>query len=312
MIHFFTGENSFALNRAIQDVIESWVGDIVHDNAGLTNQPEHIDGSELQPRDLPDLFTATTLFAQRRLIVIKGLSENTASWNALPPMLPRLSDDIDVVFADAKPDKRTSVFKALKAAANYQDFLPWTGRDTAKAETWLIEEAKRIGVTLDKKRAQLIVARAGVDQWELLHAIEKLSLLDEITEQTITDTIDAKTSDNVFLLFETAVRGNRTRVHEMIATFELTEEPYRLLGLLSTQAFQLAAMQSAKAGDTPVKDFGISPYAASKLSALAAKLTKADIRRIITAFADVDADVKSSRAEPWLLIEKALLRASSI
>ena len=311
MIYYFTGDNTFELTRAVQDVVTAWVGDIVQDNAGLTNQPERVDGSELQPRDLPDLLTATTLFAQHRLVIIKGLSENPATWNTLPDLLPRLSDDIDLLLVDTKPDKRTSTFKATKAASHYREFLAWNERDTMKAITWVVDEAARQKIPLNKRMAQLLVDRAGVDQWELSHALEKLALVDALTEESIIELVDARPADNVFILFETALKGDAHRLHHMLQTFELTEDPYRLLALLSSQAFQLASLHSAKPGDSPTKDFGIAPFVATKFSSYTNRLSQKDIRVILQAFAQADADMKSSRGEPWLVIEKTLLTVAS-
>jgi len=115
----------------------------------------------------------------------------------------------------------------------------------------------------------------------------------------------------VFNLFETALRGNPKKVHDMIATLELTEDAYQLFALLASQAFQLAAIQAAGAGDNPAKDFGIHPFVVSKLSNYARTLSQKQTRAIIKAFADADADMKLSKAEPWLLVERALLNVAT-
>jgi DNA polymerase III delta subunit len=297
MIHFLIGENSFGLSRAVQKLVDAFDG-----------RAERIDGSSLLLKDIPDLLMGNTLFADKRLVIIKGLSENGTVWVKLPEWFERLSDDIELVIVETKPDKRTSTFKALKSAAKFEEFLPWTERDGNLAETWIIEEVKKMDMTLDKKVAHLVVARVGVDQWQLLSALEKLSLADEVSPQTVEDLIDARPSENVFNLFETALKGDNKKVHSMIQTLELTEEPYKLFALLSSQAFQLAAVYAAEPSDNPAKDFAIHPFVVSKLSAHAKKQTRADISRIITAFADADADIKLSRGEPWLLIERALLQ----
>jgi DNA polymerase III delta subunit len=235
------------------------------------------------------------------LVIIKDLSSNKTIWPLLPDWLDRVSDDVDLILIDEKPDKRTATYKVLKEAVH--EFPAWTDRDTAKAETWLLQQ----DLKLDKKSAHRIVERVGVDQWQLSSALEKLRFLDEITEETIDETINARPSENVFNLFETALRGNAAKVHQMIATLELTEDAYQIFALLASQAFQLAAIQAAGAGDNPAKDFGIHPFVVSKLSNYARNLSTKEIRAIIKAFADADADIKLSRAEPWLLVERALL-----
>jgi len=300
MIRFLIGDNSYEITQALRSIESSFQG-----------TAERIDGSALQLRDLPDLLMAATLFSDKRLVIIKDLSENKSVWSDFFTWLPRISDDIELVLVDTKPDKRTVTFKDLKKIATLQEFPAWSDRDTMKAESWTADEAKKLGVALDRRLVQLIVARVGMDQWQLASALEKLSLLEAVTVQAIEDTIDPRPFENVFNLFETALKGDAKKVHNMIRTLELTEEPYKLFALLSSQAFQLAAIQSADNSSNPAKDFGIHPFVVSKLSAHANRMNRRDIKQVIDAFAGADADIKLSRAEPWLLIERALLKVAA-
>ncbi len=288
MISYFVGDNSYEIDRAVHAIRDSFDGTV-----------QNVDGTELSLKDLPDLLMSTTLFADKRLVILKDLSLNKAVWPVLPEWLERVSDDVDIILIDEKPDKRTATYKALKEAV--REFPAWTERDVAKAEAWVVSHG------LDKKSAHHLVERVGVDQWQLASALDKLRFLDEITEATIDETIDARPAENVFNVFETALKGNAKKVHEMIATLELTEEPYQIFALLASQAFQLTAIHAAKPTDNPAKDFGIHPFVVSKLSSYARQLSSKEIRTIITAFANADADMKLSKGEPWLLIERALL-----
>jgi DNA polymerase III delta subunit len=299
MIILLTGENTFEIEQETNRII-----------AGFNGIAERVDGSELDTKNLPDLLTSATLFADKRLVIIKNLSENKAIWPDFSKWLQRVSEDIELILVESKPDKRTVTYKDIKKAAKVVEFDTWTDRDEGKAVVWTAEQSKRMGIKLNTKSVQLLVRRIGLDQWELFHALEKLALLDTITDEVIESVIDAKPSENIFNLFDSALRGNRTRVSEMIKAFELTEDPYRLFGLLSGQAFQLAAIATAESSDAVAKDLGVSPYAVSKLSASAKKLGRSGAKKIIKAFAEADDDMKLSRAEPWLLIERALMQLS--
>lgn len=296
MITLLTGDNSFEISEALRSLVTAFDG-----------RAEKIDGATLELRDLPDLLMGSTLFAEKRLVIIRDLSQNSAVWDKLPEWLPRLSDDIHLVLVDEKPDKRKVAYKELKKIADVKEFLAWGDRDRSLAENWVEKRAKSLNITLDKKLAHQIVERVGLDQWQLAQALEKLSLLDEITPETVTATIDASPSENVFQLFETALEGRTREVHDMIRTLELTEEPYKLFALLSSQAFQLAAVANAQESDNPSKDFAIHPYVASKLSRHAKKIGKSGTMKILKSFAKADADLKMSRGEPWLQIEQTLL-----
>ncbi|MEP7205100.1 MAG: DNA polymerase III subunit delta [Candidatus Saccharibacteria bacterium] len=301
MITMMTGDNTFETERAIRAIVDRFGGDA-----------ERTDGSRLEVKQLPDLLMGTTLFADKRLVIISDLSDNKDVWANFSDWLPRISDDIEVILVDPKPDKRTLTYKALKKQATIIEAAAWTDRDVAKAEKWLVAEATRLGLELESKHAQLIVRRVGTDQWQLLHALEKLVLADRVTVDVIEAIIDANPAENVFNLFDAALGGNRKKVTEMVRGLEMTEDPYRLFALLSGQAFQLAAVVAAGPGDNVAKDFGVHPYVISKLLPAANQLGRGGAKKIITAFAKADDDMKLSRAEPWLLIERALMKVATL
>lgn len=300
MTTLLTGENSFELQRALNGIRASFSGEVVT-----------IDGADLELKTLPDLLMGVSLFSSKRMVVIKNLSENKLLWGGFADWLPRISDDVSLVLVEAKPDKRMVTYKELKKHADIHEFNAWTDRDGLKAEKWVAEEATRQNVVLDKKSIQHIIRRVGVDQWQLFYAIEKVSLIEKITPETIDDSIDAQPSENVFNLFETALRGDRVRLLDLLKTLELSQDPYALFGLLSSQVFQLAAVNVASGSDNVAKEFGIHPYVVSKLSSISMEKGKVGIRKIVNAFAKADDDLKTSRAEPWLLIESALLKIAS-
>ena len=296
MITALIGDNSFAIREELTKLIEQFDG-----------SPERIDGASLEVNQLPDLLMGGTLFASERLVIIREASQNTSIWPVLPEWLERVADTTHLVLVDEKPDKRTAAYQALKAGGAVKEFAAWGERDMGAAIAWVSERADKAGFNLDKKSAQHLVARVGVDQWQLASAIEKLSFVETITPDTIDEHIDAQPSGNVFLLFELALEGRRQQLHQLLRTLELTEEPYKLFALLSSQAFQLLAVALDDGTRQPAKDFGIHPFVVSKLSRHAKRLGGDGARRVVRAFAQADADMKRSRAEPWLLIERALM-----
>ena len=295
MITLLTGDNSFEVREAVQAIVTNFEG-----------TPERIDGVGLELRQLPDLLMGGTLFAEKRLVIISDLSSNGSLWQKLPEWIPRVSDDVHLVLIDEKPDKRTVAFKALKEAAQLNEYPAWTDRDQQKAEQWFEARAKAQGLTLDKKIVRHIVSRVGVNQWLLVNALETLSLLDEITPEAINKTIIANESENIFELFETALNGDREALRDTLRTLEFQEDPYATFALLSSQAFSLAAVTYADDGQNASKDFAIHPFVASKLTRHAKRLGKSKVTRIMKQFAQTDADMKISKAEPWLLIERLL------
>lgn len=301
MITLLVGENSFDIQRALDKLTSDFSGTV-----------EKVEGGNLTVAKLPDIFMGASLFADQRVVIIRGLSENKSVWPVLGDWLDKISDDIHLVLVEPKPDKRTATYKALQKKADVWEFLPWSDRDYGLAEKWVESQAKTLDLALDKKCVQTLVQWVGIDQWQLFHALEKLTCVDKVTEAIIRDIIPPNPVENVFNLFETALRGDTKKLVDIIKTLEQTEDVYRLTALLSSQAFQLAAIISAQKGDNVAKDFGIHPYVVSKLTAIANRLGKSGVSKIVNVFIELDSDMKISKAEPWLLVERALIKISNL
>ncbi len=307
MITVVTGENSYEIEQALAGLTADFGG-----------EPEWFDGAELELRQLPDLLTGLSLFSKKRLVVIRGLASNKQAWDALPELLERMSDDIHLVLVEPSVDKRTKTYKALQKAATIKTFELWGERDSRQAERWVMEEAKRMGMKLDAAAVKLLIQRSFllsgkgqpvIDQWQAKHALEKLSVLDEATPETVKTYIDEQPVETVFAVFETALRGDEVRLHQLLKDIEPKEEPFRVFGLLSGQVFQLAALQASDVPSNEVaKAIGAHPFAVSKLAPFAKKLSRQDVRRIVLAFKEADEAMKLSKAGPWVLIEQALAK----
>jgi DNA polymerase III delta subunit len=302
MIKLLYGANSFEVEQALAEIIK---------NSSL--KAEKYDGQTIMPENLPDLLCGATLFSDKRLIIVRYLSENKVTWPLLADILPRLSDDTQLVLVERALDKRTTTYKKIVKLVDIQEFKAWDVRDTISQTKWLISEAKRLGVTLTSKTAQFLLNRVGPNQWQLIHALEKLALVDDISIESITDAIDTNLSENVFNLLEVSLRGEVSQVEAMIQSLELSQDPYQTFGLLVGQVFLLAALKSSDQSSSLVaRDLGVSPFSASKLVPYAKKMTKVDMKRIIGIFTQADDMLKNSSIQPWQLIKQTLIKISAI
>lgn len=299
MITLLSGDNSFEIQQALDKIVFDFDGVV-----------ERFDGDSLQIVQLPDLLMGASLFSSARTIVIRELSKNKAVWPVFGNWVDKISDDIHLVLVEPKVDKRNAAYKALKKIATIKEFYVWGERDIYQAEKWIVSEAKKREIELSKKCVQLLVNRVGVDQWRLFSAIQKLSLVDVISPEIIMDIIDASPAESVFSLLESATNGDTVRLRSALLALEKTEDIFRLTALLFSQVFQLVAVSASGGNDNPVKDFSVHPFVFQKMTSLGKKLGKVKIAKIINIFAQCDDDMKISRAEPWLLLERALMKVA--
>lgn len=308
MITLLTGDNNYALERALSQLVAAFDG-----------EAEKYDGAELELRQMPDLLMGQSLFAEKRLIIIRDLASNKQVWDTLPEWLERMSDDIHLVLVEASPDKRTRAYKMLQKSADVKVFELLGERDSRQAERWIAQEAKRMGMQLDEAAAKALLERSFVlsakgqpvvDQWQVMHSLEKLSVFDTVAAETVRQYIDDQPVDSVFGVFETALKGDSEALHQLLRDIEPKEDPFRVFGLLSGQVFQLVALSSSDQPASEVaKAIGVHPYAMSKLAPYAKKLSRRAARQIVAAFVEADEFMKSSRGEPWTLIEQALAKS---
>lgn len=303
MIVLLCGENDFDLRAELARLKGNFDG-----------SAERFDASTLTNEQLADIFAGQSLFALKRLVIIDTPSANSSLWHDLPTWAARLSDDTELILVEPKPDKRTTTFKWLKKETDVREFVPLEARDTGRALTWLAAYARGKGVDLSKQQLTYLIDRAGVDQAELAQAVDKLQLVETIDQNWIDAVVQPSLSHNVFMLFKTVLDGNAARLGSMIASLRQTEDPYRLFGLVTSQLLQLALLvysdgNVAKvANDTNAK----SSFPLQKMAPHARTMTRGQVAQAVRLMADADTRLKSSDADPWLVLESTLVRMASL
>lgn len=297
MITVLAGDNSFEVSRALDAL-----------RADFDGEPEVVDGSELELRQLPDLLMGGTLFASKRMVVMKRLADNKIIWPVFEDWMSQVSDDVRLVLVEPTLDKRTKTYKLLKANADVRDYPVWKEGDTRTAQQWLAREATERGIVLDTASQRTLVEQIGADQWQLHYALEKLAVLDIVTPDVIRDVIEPTPTDSVFALFDTALRADRAGVCRMISTLERTEEPYRVFGLLAGQVTQLAALALTDKPSAEIASaLGVHPFGLSKLQSHARTAGRSGARRLVRYFVDADHRMKTGGDDPWVVIEATLM-----
>jgi DNA polymerase III delta subunit len=297
------GENDFELTKKVAQLKAEF--------AGLA---ERYDGADLTAERLADIFAGQTLFSLKRLVIIDSPSNSADLWQNMPTWAERLSSDTELVLVEPKPDKRTSVYKWLQKNADVQQFDLLDDRNISAIANWATDYASQHGIKLSTQQARRLAERGGTDQWSIAHAIDKLKLAGEVTDQWIDNVLEPSVSENVFALFETALNGQGKEVQAMLESLRQTEDAYRVFGLISAQAIQLVSLIHGEGNASKVAaDSGAkSAYPFQKLAPYAARLNKRQAARLIELLAGADTRLKSSDADPWTVLESSLVQIASL
>lgn len=139
MLRLYVGEDRVAAEKAIRKA--------------LGGSYEVFEGDNLTPEDLPNIFWGTSLFGEKRKILLKGLTENGAVWEKLADYLGKIEHEI--VIWETKVDKRSSVYKALVAAEAEVREFPLAKRPEERLVFQVYDTALRDGVAAVKMVEQI-------------------------------------------------------------------------------------------------------------------------------------------------------------
>lgn len=305
MITVLTGVNDFLIKQAADSYSAEFVRD--YGEHGI----EQVSGDELETSRLPELLLGASLFAPKRLVVIKELSKNKVTWDALGEWLEKVPEDTTLVLIEPTPDKRTKTYKLLQKLGDVQNFEQLSERALA---AWVQKSLKELGVDIDTSLAQHLVERVGVDQWRLCLEVQKLASCEAfITKDIINDLVEASPQATAFDLLDAALGNNVQKMHTIIDQISASEDPYRFFGLLVSQIYALAVVSKAgqKSADNVAKEAEIHPFVVRKTQTLARKIAEPEVKKIVQNVAYCDDQLKSSGADPWLLLRQCLGKIAS-
>ena len=299
MLYLILGENAYRAEQELARLISD-------SNAS----PERLDAGALTDNTLADIVRGGSLFSEKRLVVLRQLSENKSVFEKLAEWASEVPSDTTLVLLESKLDKRTKAYKGLMKQAKVIPCEPLTERDSYEAESWLAALAKAQKVGLTTEQIGNMVTRAlvagekpaqrNIDQMQLAQAIKALKGTDEVTDDMIATVLPPAPGDTVFDLLDMATRRQTARVDALLAELERTDDPHRTLALIMGQWAQLVAVSMA---DTPsaavAVELGLHPFVAKKLQELARQFTPNEIKTITALAADLDAGSKLSQFAPW-------------
>lgn len=297
MISLLYGENDFALKQHLKQLIDTYSD---------KNTIERVDGSTISIDDLANFFTGVSLFSTERLVVIDADGMSKDVWDKLAEYIEVENLDTHIVLIDSSPDKRTKTFKLLQKNTATHEFKSLSEKE---AQEWLQQQSVSMGIKLSNDLVEKVVARSGVDQWKMYFALQKLAHVDIINLSSIDEHVEASSSANVFALIDASLHKSPDKVYRLIQDISMNEDPFFFFGLLSSQLFQLITLASTKKTPTEVAtDLGVHPYPLQKLKTISTGLSKSDIDKIVSTVTKCDNQLKRSGAEPWLVIEQALMK----
>ena len=266
-----------------------------------------------------------SFFGGRRLVLMPLIRPSAYSDKDLQELCDTLSDTENAIFVmtslveerfgKLRPGKREQKLISCCEKLGYcvQINKPTASALQAMARDW----AKETGAAFAPGAEAALLARCGEDQFLLRNEIEKLAALADygtITPQMIaqlgTVTLDADTFDMVKLVTSGQTEKAQQKLRTLLA---LQNDPIMITGALISNYLDLYRVllgrRSRRALSAVAKDFGYSGnwnYRLSTTEKTAARFKRAQLEECLHILQRLDTDLKSSRLDADLLMQKAL------
>ena len=299
-MYLLIGDNGYRVDAELKKLTEA------------SQAVELISSETATKASLLDVARGQQLFSSKRTIVIKDLSDNKAVWQELEHIFGATSDDTTIIFLEPHVDKRTTSYKWLQKRAEVIVCDEPTSHERRELIDWLIAEAKQKSFELSRSQAELLLDRVGYHQSQLANAVDKLSLANEVNEQTIAELIDASPQENVFQLLATAFAHKSTQVQSTINELEKMENAYKVFGLVVSQLQQYTLVKYSNGSTRQIaEDTGMKEYGLQRQASVTAKISQPHLQFAIQTLAEADMRIKTGDSSPWRVLEYALMQVAN-
>ena len=301
MVKTFTGKNTFALKAELNKIISSLVKEVGDFSV------EQIDASETDMNSILQAVQSLPFLSSKKLVIVSGIESNSDFALRIDELIDRVAGGVEVILLEQNLDKRKTLFKTLQKNSELTDFRELNENDLDK---WVVEYAQTINAKVSISDANYLISRVGNNQQQLASELDKLALYDEnITRSSIDKLTDLSLQNTIFDLLDSAFSGKKelaTLTYKNLREAKL--DPQYIISMFVWQLTALAlAVFSDDKTESSLVSGGMSPYTARKSLALASRINKNKIRKLIKDLSDLDAQIKTG-ADADACLELYLLR----
>lgn len=262
--------------------------------------PEIFEGKKLDLSQFETNLEAMPFLSEKRLLIVRNfLSQGkTDEQKRMAEALSRTPETTVLIFHEStRADKRLSLYKKLVKLANVEEFSTKTAGEISK---WALDRAQKKGLKFSPSLATFFVNHCGSDLWRLDTELEKLSLLEEVTQETVEKVTTPSLSASVFKLTDSIAQKNiKPALHtlktlqdsgeDMIKVFFMIVRHFRIL----IQTHDL--LHNNETNSSIAKKLKQPPFVVSKGIQQSKNFTLKKLKQIYQELLEIDTGFKTGK-----------------
>ena len=292
-----SGDNSYLIEQEIELCTAKYLDQIGNSIDGI----ERIDALNVMPEaaaELVNRLSSPSLFATKKLVIIRDLSKNAELSDRLIDLLEKNdSEQFDLIIVDKNIDGRSRLFKTLKSKS---EFKLLSEPDEYTLIKWACDYARDVGGEISSADSKYLIGRVGLNQQRLSSEIDKLiTYQPTITKESIDLLVEPLIESTTFDMTDAAFSHKRASALRIYREQRmLMVDPAIIIGSLAWQLHLLMLVKSGGEGvntDKLATEAGVNPYAVSKAKNLARDISRSELSAAIDKLLQIEIRRKSER-----------------
>lgn len=290
----FSGDNDFEIEMQVDLIASKFTGEIYK-----------YDESNLNKNIFSDIKNQN-IFFKNKLLIVKDLSSRLVDVEKFIEVASKSEESI--VLINPEVDKRTKLYKDLTKYFTVTTIDKWSYKNLIEAIKWTNLQLDKFELKIKKELVEELIKRSDFDQRIIISNIEKMSLNGKDIDN-LDEFIGPSISENVFNIFESILSGNKQMIKQKVENLRLSEDPFKLFGLLTGQLIAILAIKNSNKKDFEIaKDLNLSPYMISKLTVISNNISNHKLKLYLENFTQADIEIKNSNNNPWDVLSSLLYR----
>jgi len=313
MILFLYGPDTYRSRQKLNEIIEHYKK--IH-KSGLNLK--FFEGEELNFEDFKDEFQQTSMFKEKKLVVLTNFFSNLVFKERFLKEGKNFVNSADIIlFYEKNPiPEKDSLFHFLIKNAKSQEFKLLAGQ---KLKNWVKKEFLNFGIEISQEALEKLISFVGNDLWQMSNEIKKLvayrtghnqvttvtKVCPEIKREDVELLVKPKIETDIFQTIDAiAARNKKMALKLLKAHLEKGDSPFYLFSMINFQFRNLLIIKDLMERNlSPYSLNHLHPYVIKKSIPLLEKFSFSELKKIYQKIFQLDLDVKTGKIEPEMALD---------
>jgi DNA polymerase-3 subunit delta len=299
MVIFLYGPDTFRSRQKLNEIIERYKK--IH-KSGLSLK--FFDFEKDSFEDFRDTLKSSSMFREKKLLVLKNLFSNRKVENDFLKNLKEISKSKEIILVYEKEiDEKSPLAKELKKEAKFQNFELLEGE---RLKNWVKREFQKYQAKISNEAIQKLINYVGSDLWQMENEIKKLVNFRDKKEIKIKDIellVKPKIETDIFKTIDAIAAKNKKRALSLIKEhLQVGDSPTYLLAMINFQFRNLLMIRDlierGKSLTNILRELDLHPFLIKKIYFLAKKFSLEDLKKIYQKIFETDLGIKTGKVDP--------------